>query len=342
MAKMTTSTVKTVLGQVVRANQYSPFVDWINALPAWDSRPRLCHVFAKRAGGMPETDLAEQAAYSLIGGMIKRSLWPGCHHRTMVILYGDQKVGKTGFAEWLVGDVSTMVSDITLEIMNRRRDEMYRMLKTCRVARLDDMEHWDTKNSVEALKREVASTTFKSRELYVNDYVAYPARHVWLGTTNQRQHVANDPTGNSRYITVEVGKFDFDWLYTHRDQIFAEAKQWLAEGEDTNADISAFEEELAGYVDDLPLLAQAQLATEVVRTRKDNEQVPGFYTVHPNLLDLLKWGGVPEMMHINKAVNNQFAAALRACGWTRRDKNSKPSCAKFKGEFLKGWYLAKK
>ena len=225
---------------------YHPVKDWLNSL-IWDHMPRLDTMLVDYAG-VNDLPIAREFSKCTILGAVARIFEPGCQFDTMLVLEGDQGIGKTNFVRALGGD---WYSSIHLDPKNKDTVQSmfgYWFLEVSEMAFLTNKE-------IEHVKRFIGNPFDNIRLPYGRITQAYSRQSVFIGTINPSAggEYLSDPTGNRRFWPIKCNKFDIPGLIENRDQIFAEAVYRFKRGE-------------AYHIKDIGLLRDAE------REQKKREQ----------------------------------------------------------------------
>jgi len=224
------NTVQDAMLAVVSENPFNPLQDYLNGLN-WDGTERIDTWLAIYLGA-GDTPYVRVVGRKFLISAIARAMRPGCKVDTMLVLEGDQGIGKSltlqALAEpWVLEELSDMKSkDCKQDIQGHWLVE---------VSELDAMR----KNEVETVKAFIAKQVDTFRPPYGRFSKEHPRQCVLVGTTNSNAYL-RDHTGNRRFWPVKCGKADLDSLRRDRDQIWAEAltayrrgERWWLENADT-------------------------------------------------------------------------------------------------------------
>ena len=208
--------------------EVDPFMVWLESLPAWDKEPRLeswlCDVF-KADGGCK---LTEWASMFIPLGAVWRTYEPGEKLDEMPVLIGAQGCGKSTALRWLLPpDHPEWFTDgLHLASDSKSRVEALQGRVIVEAAEMAG----SNRAELESLKSFLSRTDDGSVRLsFRRDPETALRRCVIVGTTNVGDCLPNDPTGNRRFVPIEVGPSEDGaagvrrWLDSNREQIWAEA-----------------------------------------------------------------------------------------------------------------------
>lgn len=208
---------------------YDPLRERLEGLPAWDGVPRLDTLLID-ALGAEDSEYVRQATRKTLAGAVKRALEPGCKWDYMLILEGEQGLGKSSVWEILAGE-RFFTDSLTLRDVEQPKvaGEKVRGKWVVEVAELDGM----AKASIERLKGFLTTKADNYRAAYARRAASYKRRCIIVGTVNNLDGYLRDATGNRRFWPVRVtSKLDRGLLTSeYVDQVWAEAKAACEAGE---------------------------------------------------------------------------------------------------------------
>jgi len=181
----------------------------------WDGTPRLDRWLATYLGA------DDGPAVRAIGTMwmisaVARVHQPGCQVDHMLILEGQQGIGKSQAVRVLAGDW-------LLPALPSLRDDV-RAASALRGIWIAEASELDAIRGApaERVKDFVTRTRDVYRAAYARTEISVPRQCVFVGTTNSHVYL-DDPTGARRFWGVRVTRVDADALARDRDQLWAEA-----------------------------------------------------------------------------------------------------------------------
>lgn len=208
---------------VAHENSFHPLRDWLRGL-VWDGRKRLS-TWLPDYLGTADTEYTQAIGRMFLISMVARVMQPGAKVDHMMILQGEQGVGKSTVARILAG--TEYFSD-DLPAMNAGKDLLQHLRGKwlIEVAELDKMRLAD----VNATKAFLTKSEDRFRAPYARVEETHPRQCVFFGTTNEDQYL-RDATGARRFWPVMVGDIDLKGVKKSRDQFFAEAISAFNAGE---------------------------------------------------------------------------------------------------------------
>jgi len=208
---------------IATANHYHPVRDWLTSL-SYDGTSRLDSWLSRYLG-------ADASPYTCVVGrafliaMVARVMKPGCKHDHVLVLGGEQGIGKSTACRVLGGDWFG--------------DNMPSIRDGAKEAGIYVPGHWlielaelapSRKAEAEDLKAFLTRPIDEIRVPYDRKPRKLPRQCVFVGTTNETAFL-HDITGGRRFWPVTCGAIDFDALAHDRDQLFAEALTAFMAGE---------------------------------------------------------------------------------------------------------------
>lgn len=218
-------------GMVARRNCYHPVKDWLDGL-RWDGTRRNDSWLQTYLGAVvPEGDLRSTDYYAKAGdwwlcSAVARIYQPGCQADHVLLLEGQQGIGKSSALRILFGD---WFSDTPLRIGDKDSYGNLRGVWCYELAELDSLNRAESSAS----KAFFSSRKDKYRPPYGKRDIISPRQVVFAGTVNHDQYL-RDSTGNRRYWPVRCGEMrlrGLDSLESVVEQLFAEAVLRFKSGE---------------------------------------------------------------------------------------------------------------
>lgn len=212
---------------VVKGNSYHPVRDYLDAV-SWDGTERLDTLFIDLFGA-PDTPYTRAVTRKAFTAAVSRIYKPGCKYDYVLVLVGDQGVGKSTTlakmgGDWFSDSVPTLVGKEALESIQGSW-----LIELGELAGLRKAE-------VDAVKHFISKREDRYRVAYGKRVEHFPRRCVFFGTTNEEDFL-RDVTGNRRFWVVNCkggkGRLDFKTYLTPATvaQLWAEAKERFSQGE---------------------------------------------------------------------------------------------------------------
>ena len=199
-----------------------PFRDWLEALPPWDGVPRIDNLLCKMFGA-DDTPLVRWASRYIGIGAIQRAFQPGAKIDEVPVLLGDQGSGKSAFVRaWFSESQHEWHGDgVDLGARPKEQSEQLSGRAVCELSELAGLR----KAEIEKLKSFITrQDDGQFRWAYARSPIPSPRVCVFVGTTNEPECLPNDPSGNRRFVVIELAHgCDVGRASTERAQWWAEA-----------------------------------------------------------------------------------------------------------------------
>lgn len=196
-----------------KQNSFHPIRDWLKEL-VWDGTPRVDTWLIDYLGAKPN-DLNRAIGRKVLCAAIHRVMYPGCKFDHVVVLEGDQGIGKSTLLRELAGK---WFCDSLGDVTNK---DVIGQIQGSWIVEISELSSLD-RASTNAMKEFISKQTDKARMAYERKAQEYPRQCIFIGTTNDDEYL-KDPTGNRRYWPVEVSGADFEQMALDHYQIWAEA-----------------------------------------------------------------------------------------------------------------------
>lgn len=212
---------------LLSCRESDPFRDWLDALPAWDGVGRvqqwIADVFDVEDAGNP---LVSWAARFVFLGAVTRAYRPGAKLDEMPVFIGPQGIGKsTALRLALPPERPEWFADgLHLASGPKERAEALQGRVIVEVAEMAG----STRADLESLKSFLSRTDDGAVRLaYRHNPETMLRRCIIVGTTNAREPLPNDPSGNRRFVPVVLVRGDAgraaDYMRQNRSQLWAES-----------------------------------------------------------------------------------------------------------------------
>ena len=202
---------------------FHPVRNYLKSLE-WDGLPRVETLFIDWMGA--EDDIYTRAVTKKwLTAAVARVMRPGCKFDNMIVLVGDQGVGKSLLAKKLGRH---WFSDTFMTVQGKDGLEQLRGFWIIEMAELSAMRRSDA----ESVKHFISKQEDAYRQAYGRHLASYPRQCVFYGTTNETDFL-KDRTGNRRFwpIAVRPTKKVFSMGEDVVDQVWAEAYELYKAGE---------------------------------------------------------------------------------------------------------------
>ena len=184
---------------VASNNRYHPIRDELGSLK-WDGTERVRHAL-RHFLGAEETEMSYEALKLFMLGAVCRVFRPGCKFETMLCLVGNtQGTGKSTFMRFLAINDDWFTDDIK----HLDDERIFQKLQGHWICELPEMLAAINAKNVEDIK----SFLSRQRDCYRIPYDKFakdrPRQCVFAGTSNKKQFLPADRSGNRRLIPIEV------------------------------------------------------------------------------------------------------------------------------------------
>jgi putative DNA primase/helicase len=212
------------LSAVAAENSYHPVIDWAATL-AWDGIERLPSMLTTYFGA-PDDELTREMSRAWLVGGAARVRKPGCKLDTVLVLVGEQGVGKSSACKALMPNAS-FFADTPLDL---RSKDCMQNLDGVWLYELAELEGLRGRNP-QRVKAFLTSAVDTYRAPYGRLPGAHPRQCFFVATTNEPEFLV-DASGARRFWPVPVRRIDVAGLAAARDQLWAEAFARVDRGED--------------------------------------------------------------------------------------------------------------
>lgn len=178
----------------VTTHAFNEVQDYIKGLQ-WDGVPRLDTLFINYLGA-DDTEYNRAVCRKAFTAAVARALDPGCKFDNMVILCGEQGIGK-----------STMIAKMshgwfTDQVKTFEGKEAAEIIQGVWLAEISELEAFN-KSDVSRIKQFLSTTADRYRAAYGRTVTEFQRRCVFFGTSNYTDFL-RDMTGNRRFWPVDV------------------------------------------------------------------------------------------------------------------------------------------
>lgn len=216
------------LTSAMMANRRHPVRKYLRSL-TWDGVERLDTLFIDFLGS-EDSEIVRQQTRKQFTAAVARVFNPGCKFDVMLVLVGDEGLGKSTILSRMAGK---WFSDSLVNMDGKEGMESIRQAWIIEVGELTSIK----KSEVESVKAYLSRQVDMYRPSYGRTIEEYPRQCVFFGTTNERNFLKGH-TGNRRFWVIDTGlqlpRMDVftELTSTYRDQVWAEAVHRYDTGED--------------------------------------------------------------------------------------------------------------
>lgn len=228
---MNVTQVAAMLDAIGDRNPYNPVATWITARP-WDGKDRLPEIYATLTTreGFP-VHLKERLIYRWLLSATAAAMLPtGFHNRGVLVLQGDQGIGKTSWFTALVNDTTLRADVIKVDhLLDPLNKDTIIGAITHWIVELGELDGALRKVDIARLKGVISNRHDKVRRPYAKTESEYPRRTTFCASVNDPNFLV-DATGNTRFWVLPVTAIN----YTHgidMQQVFAQLAVDVEAGE---------------------------------------------------------------------------------------------------------------
>jgi predicted P-loop ATPase len=210
--------------------RFHPIREYLDGLPAWDAASRV-ETLLVRYLQAEDTLYVRAVTRKTLAAAVARAYKPGTKFDSVLVLDGDQGIGKSTLFKDLVGD-EYYTETLTLTDMDDKTGaEKLQGFWAAEIPEFAGMKKAD----IEKVKAFMSTSDDKYRPSYGKVVESHPRQCILIGTVNGERGYLRDITGNRRFWIVKVHQQEQTkkWSFTdyERDQIWAEAKAIWQSGE---------------------------------------------------------------------------------------------------------------
>jgi predicted P-loop ATPase len=202
---------------------FDPVRDYLDSLQ-WDGVSRVDN-WLTRYCRAADTPLNRAFGRKVLIAAVRRVRQPGCKFDFILVLEGDQGIGKSTLLRILTSEENFSDNEI-LGLEKREQQEAVQGVWIYEIGELEGMRKADVTHT----KLFASKTHDSARPAWGRSRVDRPRRCILIATTNDDTYL-RDTTGNRRFWPVKVSRIDLDAVARDRDQIWAEAAVLEAQGE---------------------------------------------------------------------------------------------------------------
>lgn len=201
---------------VAKRNAYHPVRDYLlDCYRDWDKQPRLLTWLKIYLGAKDAAAYLEAVGRKFMIGAVARIFQPGCQMDTILVLEGEQGLGKSTAVSILGGEWSR---DIVGDLANKDAAVAIQDVWIGEMGELTALKRGDQ----EAAKGFISRRIDHYRPPYGRNAVDRPRHTVFIATTNEYDYL-QDPTGARRTWPIECAMIDLAALKRDVRQLWGEA-----------------------------------------------------------------------------------------------------------------------
>ena len=210
---------------VASRRRYDSGIEWLDQ-QTWDGVPRV-KTFVHTHFGAEDNEYTRAVGRYMWSGLAGRMLQPGCQLDMVIALLSKQGTGKSTGLAALVPDPDYFTDGLDL---HKDDDNFKRMLRGKVVVEIAEMAGL-SKGDIDVVKRVITRKSEKWIEKYQVSETVFHRRCMLFASTNKREFLPADDTGQRRWLPVEITQINRDLIAADRSQLWAEgAVMWRQSG----------------------------------------------------------------------------------------------------------------
>lgn len=220
---------ESILIALARRRTINPPKEYFNTL-TWDKKPRLDSWLTYYLGAEDQpAPYLKMVGSKWVIGIVSRVFEPGCKFDNVLILEGDQYLGKSRVFEQLATiNGQRYFTDENIDFRNKDSLMKLQGKLIFEMAELASFRKAET----DEIKGFITRKVDEYRPPYGRKITPRPRMFGIGGSVNPTAGYLTDPTGNRRYWPVKCGnKIDIEALCADREQLWAEAVHRYKSGE---------------------------------------------------------------------------------------------------------------
>ena len=210
---------------VAARRRYDSGIEWLDN-QVWDGVPRV-ERFVHTHFGAEDNEYTRAVGRYMWSGLAGRIYEPGCQLDMVIALQSRQGTKKSTGLAALVPDPDYFTDGLDL---HEDDDNFKRMLRGKVVVEIAEMAGL-SKGDIDVVKRVITRKTEKWVEKYQISETVFNRRCMLFASTNKKEFLPQDETGQRRWLPVEIAEINRDLIVADRSQLWAEgAAIWKATG----------------------------------------------------------------------------------------------------------------
>lgn len=286
---------------VATENGYHPVKEYFNSLK-WDGNPRIDEFFINFLG-CKDNAYTKAVTRTMFLSLVARIFINGCKVDTMIVLVGEQGIGKSTILRKLM-PTENWFSDSLQNLTSKDAYEQLIEKALIEIGELSALRKADVENT----KLFISKQSDNYRKAYGHHAENVKRQCIFVGTTNT-QAFLKDATGNRRFYPLDCRKAHIkksvwrDLTPNYRDQLWAEAVESFKKGE-------------KWYIEDKSILDRA---TEVQNAHFDESPLQADIENYLNTLLPENWNSLDLNQRRTFLHGGDFANVSQNNGTIKRD-----------------------
>lgn len=308
-----TTLVLEAIAVVARCFERHPVREYLGFL-RWDGEERLPTLLSHYFGA-DQNDYTQAVSTNWLISAVARVMRPGIKVDFMVVLEGNQGIGKSRSIRDLFG--APWFAEAMESPANK---DFYQTLQGRWCVEISEM-HSFSKGDVTKVKQAITTQDDVYRPSYGRHAQRFPRHNIFVGSTNDEDYL-RDPTGARRFLPVKCKEIEYDALIRDRNQLWAEAyykhqrgdPYWIlpaqaAEEQDSRYQEDSWTEPIVRWIE-----GEADAAAY------GDDQVGRIK--HTTITQLMSRALKMELAKHTRQDQMRVGAILRRLGWRRQQKRN--------------------
>lgn len=231
------SKVDSALMEIFEMNKYNPIIDYLNSVK-WDGQKRVESLFVDLLNA-DNTELNRYMTKIWFVAAVKRIFEPGCKFDNMIVLQGEQGIGKSSICDKISLKYS---NNISLNEIGHK--DLINKLNRTWIAVVDELDSFN-KKEMSNIKTFISNTKDTARLAFGKNAETYSRHCVFIGSTNDTTFLRdNTSLVERRFWVIKCNKTNrdgrvFDILTDdYVSQLWAESVYYYRENPNMYLDIS--------------------------------------------------------------------------------------------------------
>lgn len=229
--------IESALMEVFDTNKYNPIIDYLNSVE-WDGIKRVERLFIDLLDA-DDTELNKYMTKVWFIAAVKRIFEPGCKFDNMIVLQGEQGIGKSSICDLISLKYSNNVS--LNEVGNK---DLINKLNRTWIAVVDELDSFN-KKEMSNIKTFISNTKDTARLAFGKYAETYPRHCVFIGSTNDTTFLRdNTSVVERRFWVIKCNKKNKDGrifevlTQEYINQLWAESVYYYKENPNMYLDIT--------------------------------------------------------------------------------------------------------
>ena len=209
-------------GKTVADRRFHPIRAYLEALPPWDGQKRI-EGLLPRCFQADDTPYVRAVTRKVFAAAVARIFRPGTKFDSVLVLDGEQGIGKSTLFRELAGDEYYSETLSLTDMSSKDGAEKLQGYWIVEIGELAGMRKAD----IEKVKNFISTLDDIYRPSYGHTVESHPRQAVIIATVNGEKGYLRDITGNRRFWIIKCRQKEQarKWSFTkeERDQIWAEA-----------------------------------------------------------------------------------------------------------------------